>query len=846
MRACEIGAPDIVELLLHSETAVDQQDSEGKTALMKACEAGVPYIAELLLNKGALVDLQDNKGKTALVAACEIGAPLVVELLLKKGASVDIHDNEGKTALTVACEMRHRKSGVLNLLLMRACEEGEEDWVRLLLKFLLKSEELNLLLLRACEEGQEDWVRLLLKGEVDVNMKHDGKTLLMRVCEVGKLHIAELLINHGAIVDIQDDEGVTALMFACLKGNEECIKLLSESGPGINLQDNKGRTALMIACERKDKKGIEFLLRNKAHVNLQDHKGKTALMLSVSESLVSIDITKSLLNCGAQVHLQDKEGVTALMLTCQKGNEQCVKEILSKPRHGVNLQDNEGTTALMRACRRGTVNIARLLLSEEAMTPRHIGWVDIVELLLRKGALVNLQNNRGESALTITAEFCRSLPKFNVMSLLLKNGAHFDLQDGEGLATLCQDLQEKSIIEAAELLVKIGVKSSAHPHFMYDGKEIVKVPPLIEQLLSEGAEIESKDSKGRTALITASGNGHTMVTDLLLERGAHINSQDDQGYSALMSACQNGHIQTTSRLLDEDADTFLKNSEGKTAFDLAMENSNTELLPLFTKLRSKPSYPGIVFLEGAKRETVTTKEKTIDLEEVGISLSIPEDALPPTDPPLQLEIQPCFSGSFDVPPDIELVSPAYIVEPSRDTPFEKEVLVKMWHHANLESEEDCEDMVFLSASTSPEYRGDTPVYVFREIEGAKGSFRPGEEQPIGQIALKHFCTLALGKKRKREDDEQESDSEATEKKCKREDNEPAAESEEQELSKHENKLKDKRVETKHSQGLCLFAIILMYSKLLFVQAISTLQDCTKRLKRKSFSAYVCIIHNTSR
>ena len=169
---------------------------------------------------------------------------------------------------------------------------------------------------------------------------------------------------------------------------------------------------------------------------------------------------------------------------------------------------------------------------------------------------------------------------------------------------------------------------------------------------------------------------------------------------------------------------------------------------------------------------------------MGISLSFPEDALPPTDPPLQLEIQPCFSGSFDVPPDIELVSPAYVVEPSRKVSFQKKVLVKMWHHANLESEEDCEDMVFLSASTTPEYRGDTPVYVFREIKGAKGSFRPG---PIGQIALKHFCTLALGKKQKREDGEQES--EETDKKRKLEDQVP--ESEEQGKSKREDKPENK-------------------------------------------------------
>ena len=83
------------------------------------------------------------------------------------------------------------------------------------------------------------------------------------------------------------------------------------------------------------------------------------------------------------------------------------------------------------------------------------------------------------------------------------------------------------------------------------------------------------------------------------------------------------------------------------------------------------------------------------------------------------------------------------MEPSREVVFWKGVLVKIWHHANLETEEDCEKMVFLSASTTPEYRDGRPVYVFQEITEVKGSFRPREKLPAGEIALKHFCILGI-------------------------------------------------------------------------------------------------------
>ena len=235
------------------------------------------------------------------------------------------------------------------------------------------------------------------------------------------------------------------------------------------------------------------------------------------------------------------------------------------------------------------------------------------------------------------------------------------------------------------------------------------------------------------------------VITLLIEYGANINLQDNLGRSALMIACQNGHVKLSSMLLDKGANSSLKNSEGLTAFDIAMSSKNRDLFSLFFKLRSDTSFPGILFSGGVRKEPITTAEKDICLEDVGISLSIPKDALPSIDPPLYMQIQPCFSGSFEMPDNVQQVSPAYVVSPSRKVAFQKEVLVKIWHHANLETEEDCEDMVFLSASTSPQYRGDTPVYTFREIRGAKGSFRPGEEQPAGQIALKHFCILSLGK-----------------------------------------------------------------------------------------------------
>ena len=119
--------------------------------------------------------------------------------------------------------------------------------------------------------------------------------------------------------------------------------------------------------------------------------------------------------------------------------------------------------------------------------------------------------------------------------------------------------------------------------------------------------------------------------------------------------------------------------------------------------------------------------------------------------PLTLQIYPCFTGPFQLPDDCESASPAYMIKPSRRVEFKKDVRVEIHHYVCLESEEDCDDMVFLSASATPEFRESGPVYVFKEIKEAKGVFQPGYQ--VGEIALRHFCLVKVGKRKRSESPE---------------------------------------------------------------------------------------------
>ncbi len=130
---------------------------------------------------------------------------------------------------------------------------------------------------------------------------------------------------------------------------------------------------------------------------------------------------------------------------------------------------------------------------------------------------------------------------------------------------------------------------------------------------------------------------------------------------------------------------------------------------------------------------------------MGISLCAPQYSLSSKE--AVVHIRPCFSGPFELPDGYESASPAYLILHNK-MHFQKDIIIRIHHYANLQSEEDCEDMAFLSASSTPEYRNLHPVYTFKEIRGSKGVFKPGNQ--IGEVALRHFCLVKAARKRMRE------------------------------------------------------------------------------------------------
>jgi ankyrin repeat protein len=81
-------------------------------------------------------------------------------------------------------------------------------------------------------------------------------------------------------------------------------------------------------------------------------------------------------------------------------------------------------------------------------------------------------------------------------------------------------------------------------------------------LLNDGADINSLDRHGQTALMNAAYRGDTKLLRLLVEKGADLDHTAKYNLSALMLAVINGHLYIVRDLVTGGADTNLKGNWG--------------------------------------------------------------------------------------------------------------------------------------------------------------------------------------------------------------------------------------------------------------------------------------------
>jgi len=93
----------------------------------------------------------------------------------------------------------------------------------------------------------------------------------------GDLKIIRTLLEYGADINAQNDDGATPLRWATTSGNPESVCVLLEQGADPNISMDDGTTPLHRAVEMGSTPIVHLLLEHDADVEVVNKKGKTAL-----------------------------------------------------------------------------------------------------------------------------------------------------------------------------------------------------------------------------------------------------------------------------------------------------------------------------------------------------------------------------------------------------------------------------------------------------------------------------------------------------------------------------------------------------------------------------------------
>ncbi|XP_031786427.1 serine/threonine-protein phosphatase 6 regulatory ankyrin repeat subunit B isoform X2 [Nasonia vitripennis] len=560
--------------LLSLGIIIDTTNSVGKTPLQLAAENRQDQILHILLPYANIVGLRDNQGNSLLhcylqsiidygTTSCEDNLA-IVQILLNKGAEVDATNVKGISPVHMALKLRDRDI-VLELLERINNADLCDIKGRSLLHFLAANKYKSRTTSNSPENPQEsiEIAKKILAKNATIDKRDNRKRTPLHVAVTSRQSgLVQLLLEHGADPNAVDEQDDNALQFLVNSQSDQpedldvsIAEMLITKGANVNAVSKENLSLLHTVARKRRMKLMQGLLQHcsKEVISLKDHQGNTVLHMLMGFNKPRSDAELPNLCIDVAMKLLTKAG--DMLVNEPNAMGETPLHRAAREKHDEILQILLLNGADPFICDITGNTVLHSLASPQSSQNQSNIEEQIVEIFVKKGCLIDAVNQAGLTPLHVAIKNGNA----KVVAALVASGAEIHRTVGENLST------------ALHLSVECG------------NIEIANV------LLRNGSNVNAVQSNGKTCLHLAAARKRFEMIKTLLENRADPDVQDLSGNTALHVACWYDDFETATQLLDYGADINIVNSKGSTAllFSQGADNAlKSKLLYYGWKLRT--------------------------------------------------------------------------------------------------------------------------------------------------------------------------------------------------------------------------------------------------------------------
>ncbi|XP_006635908.3 transient receptor potential cation channel, subfamily N, member 1 [Lepisosteus oculatus] len=580
-------------------------------------------------------------GFSPLMIAIKENRLSIVDRLLELGVNLSDRTKDGRTALHVAAA--HSKDEIVKLLVKKTDPNvpggpkdqlplhyaasrptGAQNVIQTLLRFsskdarMVQDKDGCIPVFLAVEAGNIGVVKELLgatpEPQLRAQRKGNGDAALHICCRRKDIEMAKFLVEFGASVDFQNDEGQTPLHVAAWEGDELMLKYFYQCKANPNIVDKMDRSPLHIAAERGHTNAVEVLTEKfRSDVLARTKDGST--LMHIASQCGHPETALAFLKKGVPLHMPNKAGAVCLHAAAKSGHSAVVKALLQKGAH-VDATTKDNYTALHVAVQSCKPLVVQMLLGFGARvqlkggkaqeTPLHIAarvkeGEKVAEMLLKSGADVNAEQENGETAMHIAARH----GNLKMMQALIEEGGDVTSKSKAGESPLhigvrhchahiVQEIlsylaNERSPKEATVCVRQENQEGETPLHLSaelkkemihFEGEDIA----IVRILMECDADVSAATKvSGETPLHYCArvGNADVLLEILKSLKSSQlqqaVNKHAKNGWSPLLLAAEQGHKQIVKILLQNHARVDVFDEHGNAALHLVSGKGHEEI-----------------------------------------------------------------------------------------------------------------------------------------------------------------------------------------------------------------------------------------------------------------------------